>query len=60
MNNITINNNSLKRKLYNDNPVVTFKDIDLVHERVSGTARRNFYKNKKIFYRKRRLFSSNY
>lgn len=49
MNNITINNNSLKRKLYNDNPVVTFKDIDLVHERVSGTARRNFYKNKKYF-----------
>lgn len=49
MNNITINNNSLKRKLYNDNPVVTFKDIDLVHERVSGTARRNFYKNQKYF-----------
>lgn len=49
MNNITINKNSIKRKLYNDNPVVTFKDIDLVHERVSGTARRNFYKNQKYF-----------
>ncbi|MSS77362.1 ORF6N domain-containing protein [Anaerococcus sp. AGMB00486] len=49
MNNITINNNSIERKLYNNQPVVTFKDIDLVHERVSGTARRNFYKNQKHF-----------
>lgn len=49
MNNITINNNNIERKLYNNQPVVTFKDIDLVHERVSGTARRNFYKNQKHF-----------
>ena len=49
MNNITINKNSIERKLYNNQPVITFKDIDLVHERVSGTARRNFYKNKKHF-----------
>lgn len=49
MNSITINNNSIDRKLYNNEPVVTFKDIDLVHERVSGTARRNFYKNQKHF-----------
>lgn len=49
MNSISINNNSIERKLYNNQPVVTFKDIDLVHERVSGTARRNFYKNKKHF-----------
>ncbi|EEI83504.1 ORF6N domain-containing protein [Anaerococcus tetradius] len=49
MNSITINNNSIERKLYNNQPVVTFKDIDLVHERVSGTARRNFYKNQKHF-----------
>lgn len=49
MNNITINKNSIERKLYNNQPVVTFKDIDLVHERVSGTARRNFYKNQKYF-----------
>lgn len=49
MNNIIINNNSIERKLYNSQPVVTFKDIDLVHERVSGTARRNFYKNQKHF-----------
>lgn len=49
MNSISINNNSIERKLYNNQPVVTFKDIDLVHERVSGTARRNFYKNQKHF-----------
>lgn len=49
MNSISINNNSIERKIYNNEPVVTFKDIDLVHERVSGTARRNFYKNKKHF-----------
>lgn len=49
MNNITINKNSVERKLYNNQPVISFKDIDLVHERVSGTARRNFYKNQKHF-----------
>lgn len=49
MNNITINNNSIERKLYNNQPVVTFKDIDLVHERPDGTANRNFRTNKKHF-----------
>lgn len=49
MNNITINNNSLERKIYNNEPVVTFKDIDLVHERPEGTASRNFRTNKKHF-----------
>ena len=29
--------------------VVTFKDIDYVHQRPSGTAKRNFNKNKKYF-----------
>lgn len=49
MNSITINNNSIERKLYNNQPVVTFKDIDLVHERPEGTASRNFRTNKKHF-----------
>lgn len=49
MNSITINNNSIERKLYNNEPVVTFKDIDLVHERPEGTASRNFRTNKKHF-----------
>lgn len=49
MNSITINNNSIERKIYNNQPVVTFKDIDLVHERPDGTASRNFRTNKKHF-----------
>lgn len=49
MNNITINNNSIERKLYNNQPVVTFKDIDLVHQRPEGTANRNFKSNEKHF-----------
>lgn len=49
MNSITINNNSIERKLYNNQPVITFKDIDLVHERPDGTASRNFRTNKKHF-----------
>lgn len=49
MNSITINNNSIERKLYNNQAVVTFKDIDLVHERPDGTANRNFRTNKKHF-----------
>lgn len=49
MNSITINNNSIERKLYNNQPVVTFKDIDFVHERPDGTANRNFRTNKKHF-----------
>ena len=49
MNSISINNNSIERKIYNNEPVVTFKDIDLVHERPEGTASRNFRTNKKHF-----------
>ena len=49
MNNLTINNKSIERKLYNNQPVITFKDIDLVHERPEGTASRNFRTNKKHF-----------
>lgn len=49
MNSIKINNNNLERILYNNEPVIKFSDIDRVHERVVGTARRNFYKNKKHF-----------
>lgn len=36
---ITINNQDLKIKEFNGQRVVTFKDIDLVHERVEGTAK---------------------
>lgn len=49
MKEIIINNTSLGVKEYNGQRVVTFKDIDVVHHRPEGTARRNFNKNKKYF-----------
>lgn len=49
LNNVQINDNVIERKLYNNQPVITFKDIDLVHERPDGTASRNFRTNKKHF-----------
>lgn len=36
-------------KVWNGKRVVTFKDIDTVHQRPSGTAKRNFNKNRKHF-----------
>lgn len=46
---ILINKQNLSVKNYKGQRVVTFKDIDLVHNRVDGTARRNFNTNKKRF-----------
>lgn len=46
---IVINNHELKAKEYNGQRVVTFKDIDTVHERPDGTARKRFNDNKKHF-----------
>lgn len=43
---IKINNTDLGIKEYQGQRVVTFKDIDAVHERVEGTAGRNFRENK--------------
>lgn len=43
---ISINNQDIQVKRYNGQMVVTFKDIDLVHGRADGTARRNFNANK--------------
>lgn len=39
----------IKRKEYNGQPVVTFRDIDRAHQRSEGTARKNFNNNKKHF-----------
>ena len=47
--NESINDIPLGIKEYKGKRVVTFKDIDTVHERPAGTARRNFNKNKKHF-----------
>lgn len=44
-----IGNADISIKEYKGKRVVTFKDIDMVHERADGTARRNFNTNKKKF-----------
>lgn len=50
MNNlVTINNQEIAIKEWNGQRVVTFADIDLIHERVRGTAKRNFKENRKYF-----------
>lgn len=46
---IVINKHSLQVKQYNGQNVVTFKDIDLCHNRPDGTARKRFNDNKKHF-----------
>lgn len=49
MDTMTINGYELPVKDYNEQRVVTFKDIDLVHGRPEGTARRNFNTNREHF-----------
>ena len=46
---ITVNNKPLQIKEYNGQRVVTFKDIDACHNRVEGTASRNFRNNREHF-----------
>lgn len=46
---VKINDKNLPIKEYDGQRVVTFKDIDTVHERSTGSARRNFNTNKKHF-----------
>ncbi len=46
MNNVKINDQEVILKEYQGQRVVTFKDIDLVHGRPEGTARRNFNANR--------------
>lgn len=50
MNNLVkINNKDLSIKEFQSQRVITFKDIDEVHERTEGTAKRNFSENKDRF-----------
>lgn len=49
MNAIAIGNTNVAIKEYKGQRVVTFKDIDTVHGRPDGTARRNFNRNKEHF-----------
>lgn len=44
---IHIGNSDILIKEYKGQRVVTFKDIDMVHGRPDGTARRNFNTNKR-------------
>lgn len=46
---VTIVNHEVEVKEYKGQRIVTFKDIDEVHERLSGTADRNFRENKERF-----------
>jgi hypothetical protein len=46
---VLINSHQVSIKEFNNQRVVTFKDIDRVHERPGGTARRNFSQNKQRF-----------
>lgn len=39
----------INRKEYNGQPVVTFRDIDAIHQKPDGSARKNFNNNKKYF-----------
>lgn len=46
---ITINNTSLTVKEYNGQRVVTLKEVDAVHQRPEGTARKRFNDNREHF-----------
>ena len=46
---VTIENTEMQIREFNGQRVVTFNDIDLVHQRKAGTARNSFYKHKKYF-----------
>lgn len=39
----------IERKEYNGQPVVTFRDIDVIHQKPEGSARKRFNENKKRF-----------
>lgn len=49
MNTITINEHELTIKVYSNQRVVTFKDIDTAHGRPDGTARKRFNDNRQYF-----------
>lgn len=46
---ITVENTEMQIREYNGQRVVTFKDIDTIHQRVKGTARNAFNRNRRHF-----------
>lgn len=57
---VTINNRNLEVKEFKGQRVITFKEIDSVHERVEGTAKRNFNDNKEHFIQNEDYFKMSY
>lgn len=49
MNTIIINNQPIAAKEYQNRRVITLKDVDMVHERLEGTSRKAFNRNKDHF-----------
>lgn len=49
MTGIKINEHEMAIKEYDGKRVVTFRDVDMVHERPEGTANKRFYDNKRHF-----------
>lgn len=56
---VTIGSSSLQTKEYRNLRVVTFKDVDTVHERADGTASRNFRANRERFIENEDYFELN-
>lgn len=56
---VTIGSSSLQTKEYRNLRVVTFKDVDAVHERADGTASRNFRANRERFIENEDYFELN-
>ena len=46
---VKINNKNLEVKELEGQRVITFRDVDMVHERTDGTARKNFNNNRRHF-----------
>ena len=46
---IAVNDTNIKIREWNNQRVVTFNDIDRVHEKAEGTAKRTFHKYKQYF-----------
>ena len=60
MEEVKIGKQKIAVKEYKGQRVVTFKDIDFVHERAEGTAKRNFNSNKEKFIEKEDFFLISY
>jgi len=51
-----VNGISFESKMWNNKRVITFSDVDLVHNKVNGTAKARFYKHKDRFIKNEDFF----